>query len=176
MTVYGGQINVTGPIRGAWSWNAEGIYALYGNEVPESLKPDYEDVHSYRIHASVEHSKTAIGMGYWSVSDDKGDITGGIFDTFDPLEEDDLMPYNDQNNAYLWYIDGRAKVGPVSMDIAFGYGKNDALKSYSRELDVWIYYAITPELQLGGYVVWTDYDTDNVASYNRTGASLTYSF
>ena len=176
MTVYGVQLKYNQPLLQEWRLAFEGIVALYGNNVPKSIAPHYEDVTSARLHASIGHDDDRFGIGWFHVSDDRGDINAGIFSAFDPLQEDDLFPYNDNNNCHLLYVDSHLSSGPFSTDIAFGYGRNGAIESYSREFDFWLYYDITPHLQLGGYFIWVKSDAERVLSYNQVGASLTYFF
>ena len=176
MTVYGASAAVSIPVAEGLSWGFNAVGAVYGNEVPKHIEPDYEDVQSYNLHTSVAGSMGHIGVGWWAVSDNRGDITVGMFNAFDPMEEDDLYPFDDRNNAAEFYIDGHAKMAAFSMDFAVSIGQNDALDSYTREVDCWLYYDITTHMQLGGYVAWTDYETDEMPSYTQMGSSLTYSF
>ncbi len=128
------------------------------------------------FHTSVGQGKNTIGVGWYYISDDKGTLNTGVFSAFDPLKEDDLFPYNDQNNCELFFIDSHFEYGSFSTDIAFGYGDNKAIDGYSRELDLWLYYNFTNHVHLGGYLILVDSDSEDLLSYNQFGASLTYSF
>jgi hypothetical protein len=176
MSVYGSTVTAAQPLRDDWKATLTGTGALYVNNVPESIQPDYEDVTSALVHAGVGPAWYGFGVGWFYVSDDRGDINAGIFEAFDPLQEDDLIPFDDRNNCHLYYVDGHCRIGAFSTQVAFGYGKNQALDADSKELDVWLYYNITPHVQLGGYVVWTQYDTDVIDSYNQYGSALSYHF
>ncbi len=176
MTVYGAQLDYNHPLNEQWKLSLEGIFAVYANNVPESIHPDYSDVGSVRLHTAVSHNKNNIGVGWYYLSDDKGDINSGVFSAFDPLKEDDLFPYGDLNNCAVLYVDSHFESGAFSTNIAFGYGQNKAIDAYSQELDVWLYYSITEHLQLGGYLIVVNSDTKGLLDYNRMGTSLTYSF
>jgi hypothetical protein len=176
MTVYGSSASVPLLTTDAFSWSVDAIGAYYVNEVPEALQPNYEDVQEYLLHTSISKANNYIGFGWWAVSDNVGATGQGMFSSFDPMEEDDLMPYDDQNNASEFYIDGHAERAPFSIDFVIAYGKNKNLDSYSREIDCFIYYDITPHMQLGVYVAWADYETDIIPSYTQTGSSLTLNF
>lgn len=176
MTVYGCSAFVPLLTTDAFSWSVDAIGAYYANEFSEALQPDYEDVQEYLLHTSISKGNNYIGFGWWAVSDNVGGTGQGMFSSFDPMEEDDLMPYDDQNNASEFYIDGHAERAPFSVDFVIAYGKNKNLDSYSREIDCFIYYDITPHMQLGVYVAWADYETAIIPSYTQMGSSLTLNF
>ena len=176
MTVYGSSLDLRFALTDILSLGFDSTYAIYANEVPETIKADYEDVSSWIAHASLQHDQFSLGFGWYDVSDDHGDTMAGMFDSIDPMENDDLFPYDDRNNAHLWYIDGKLTIHPILFQAAFASGQNDALKSWSRELDLWLYYNITDYLQWSGYYVWTDYETDVIPSYTQVGSSILYKF
>ncbi len=140
MTVFGTQLMYTKPLQETWQLAFNGIFAIYSNNVPEEIQPDYGDVTSALFHTSVGQGKNTIGVGWYYISDDKGTLNTGVFSAFDPLKEDDLFPYNDQNNCELFFIDSHFEYGSFSTDIAFGYGNNKAIDGYSWYVDLWLYY------------------------------------
>lgn len=176
MTVMGASASAPLLTTDAFTWSVNATGAYYANDYPETLEPEYEDVQEYLLHTSISKGNNHIGFGWWGISDNVGGTGRGMFTSFDPMEEDDLMPYDDQNNASEFYIDGHVEQAPFSIDLVLAYGKNKDLDSYSHEIDFFIFYDITPHMQLGCYVAWADYDTDLLPSYTQMGSSLTLNF
>lgn len=177
MGMYGADFYVKHGLDGGRAVGLEGTLAMYANETPSELQPDYEDVFSWLIHAHVDLSaELTLGIGWYGVSDDQGDITASLFDTFDPLEEDSTVPYNDQNNAQLYYTDATWNYEPVSLSLAYGYGINDAVDMDSHEVDAVLTVKITESLQAAAFASWNHYSGDELSNYTKTGASLIYTY
>ena len=177
MAVGGCEILYEFPISGEFTGEINGIYAYHANQVPRSVEPDYEDVQSALLHLGITRDIISLGGGLYWLSNDRGNIMAGIFDTFDPLEKDDYYPYDDLNHATLYYIDAELSFGPVTMEAAFGLGKNRAHDVDTREFDLWIYWDILPSLELGGYLAWNDFSGEEAdPDYLQSGSSLIFYF
>ncbi|MEA1927993.1 MAG: hypothetical protein U9N73_07280, partial [Candidatus Auribacterota bacterium] len=177
MAVGGCEVIYEIPISEEFTGDINGIYAYHANQVPRSLEPDYEDVQSGLIHLGIDRGFISFGGGLYWISDDRGKITAGIFDTFDPLEEDDYYPYNDLNHVVLYYVDASLDLEPVRVEAAFGAGKDRAQDVDTQEFDLWIYWDILPSLELGGYLTWNDFSGDGAdPDYIQSGSSLTFKF
>jgi len=177
MAVGGGEIIYEIPIAERFIGIINGIYAYHANQVPRSIQPDYEDVQSARIHLGIIRDIISLGGGIYWVSDDRGNIMSGIFDTFDPMEKDTYYPYDDLNHAILYYITASLVCEPVTVETAFGMGKNKAHDVDTREFDLWIYWDIVPSLEWGGYLTWNDFSGANAdPDFIQSGSSLTFKF
>lgn len=179
LAVYGSTITWSQPLRGhddAWRWELETILAYYRNQVPAALQPDYQDVWSGRIHAQIHRSDFSVGAGAYWIGDRRNDTGAGLFTDFDPMQEDDLYPYNDRNNLHLFYLDGAFSLGKLALKPALGVGRNQALSSNSLEFDLLVEYPLTPRITLAGYVVHVDFSRDVMPNYSKIGTSLSYAF
>lgn len=154
-----------------------GIYAYHANQVPSSLESGYEDVQSALVQLSVVRDIVLLGGGVYWLSKDRGDIMAGIFDTFDPLEEDDYYPYDDLNHATLYYLIAALEWESITLEAAFGMGKNRAYDVDTREFDLWLNWNILPSLEIGGYLAWNDFSGDDAEpDYIQSGSSLSFNF
>jgi hypothetical protein len=176
MTVYGCSLAVSNRLNEEWSWGVNGTYALYENHAPTELFPDYEDVQSWLLHGAMAWREGSFGLGWYGVSDDQGNLTASMFNTFDPMQDGNLFPLNDENDASLFYADANWTYQSFRLKTLLGIGKNHAVDSRATEFDLWLYYNVTPSLLLSGYLVRTDYSNDDIADYTKTGASVTYVF
>ena len=177
MAVGGGAVIYEIPIAERFIGIINGIYAYHANQVPRSIQPDYEDVQSARIHLGIIRDIISLGGGIYWVSDDRGNIMSGIFDTFDPMEKDTYYPYDDLNHAILYYITASLVCEPVTVETAFGMGKNKAHDVDTREFDLWIYWDIVPSLEWGGYLTWNDFSGANAdPDFIQSGSSLLLKF
>jgi hypothetical protein len=177
MAVGGCEVIYEFPIAEKFIGVINGIYAYHANQVPRSIKPEYEDVQSALFHLGVASDFFSLGGGIYWLSDDQGNIMAGIFDTFDPLEKDTYYPFYDQNHAALYYIDATICFEPITVEAAFGMGKNWAHDVVTREFDLWIYWDILPSLELGGYLTWNDFSGDEaLPDFIQSGSSLLLKF
>ncbi len=176
MGVLGAQAASAIALDESWGLDFTGIYAFHGNMVPEALEPDYEDVQELLLHAGAAWEMLSLGLGWYWLSDDRGDITAGVFDSFDPLQEDDYYPFDDTNHASLFYLDAGVCLEPVTLEVLWGAGKNRAYDVRTRELNIWAYWDILASVELGAYFIWTDYDGGLISDYTRFGTSLTLNF
>jgi hypothetical protein len=154
----------------------DGTVARYGNDAPEASYPDYEDVHSWRLHAYYGTTAAQAGAGWFGVSDDLLDLGKDVFDWFDPMTVDSTMPYDDRNNAQLWYVDGTWTVGGAQLTARYGFGKNRAIGIESHEIDLLAEYALTPSLNFSAFVAYNAYSGNELSDYSRVGmvARLSY--
>lgn len=150
MAVGGCEVIYEIPIADKFIGVINGIYAYHANQVPNSIEPDYEDVQSALIHLGIIRDIISFGGGIYWLSDDRGNIMAGIFNTFDPLEKDTYYPFYDLNHATLYYLTASFVCEPITVEAAFGMGKNWAHDVVTREFDLWIYWDILPSLELGG--------------------------
>jgi len=177
MAVGGCEASYEIPISDEFVGIIDGIYAYHANLVPRSIQPDYEDVQSALIHMGVVQDIISFGGGVYWLSDDHGNIMAGIFDSFDPLEKDTYYPFYDQNDAILYYIDATLSFNPVTVETAFGMGKDRANNVDTAEFDIWVYWDILPSLELGGYLCWNDFSgTGALPDFIQSGSSLTLKF
>ncbi len=177
MAVGGCEVITEIPITEGFTGVITGIYAYHANQVPRSVKPEYEDVQSALFHLGVNSDFISLGGGIYWLSDDQGNIMAGIFDTFDPMEKDTYYPFYDRNHATLYYLDATLSLEPVTVETAFGMGKNRAHNVETRELDLWIYWDIPPSLELGGYLTWNDFSGDEAfPDFIQSGSSLLLKF
>lgn len=157
-------------------WKTELILAYYQNHFPLPIAPDYQDVWSGRIHSGIEHEDFTAGLGIFWIGDGLLDTGAGLFANFDPLQEDDLYPFNDQNHAHLFYIDSSAKLGKLTVQTALGIGRNDAISRDSVELDLFFSYPLSKRAVLAGYLVRVDFSGDEPPNYTKIGTSIRYAF
>ena len=144
--------------------------------MPRQIKPDYGDVWSARLHTGLVGERFSAGGGVYFVGNGRIDINAGLFGTFDPLVEDNLYPLNDRNNTYLFYLNGSAKLGRLTLNPAIGIGRNDAVHADSLEIDLLFDLPITKRLSLGGYAVYVDFSKASNISYMQLGTTLSLSF
>lgn len=176
MAVVGCELLGAVPLDGEWSLGFDGIYAYHGNLVPDSIAPGYENVDELLLHGCLAWRSFSLGAGWYWISDDRGDIMAGLFDTFDPLEKDDYYPYDDLNDASEVYLDFQADFDPVRLELYWAWGKNRAYDVRTQEFNLWAYWDIVESLELAGFLVWTDYDAGDIPDYNQFGSSLVFKF
>jgi hypothetical protein len=128
------------------------------------------------VHTGPLGERFSAGGGVYLVGNGRIDLTAGLFGTFDPLVEDDLYPLNDRNNAYLFYLDGSAKLGRLTLNPAIGIGRNDAVDTDSLEVDPLFDPPITKQLSLSGYAVYVDFSVPVEYNYYTLGTALSLSF
>ena len=104
------------------------------------------------------------------------DLTAGLFGTFDPLVEDNLYPLNDLNNAYLFYLNGSATLGRLTLSPAIGIGRNNAVDADSLEIDLLFNRPTSKQLSLSGYAVYVDFSVPVDYHYYKLGTALSLSF
>ncbi|MEM0965984.1 MAG: hypothetical protein AAGJ81_07555 [Verrucomicrobiota bacterium] len=158
------------------TWETNLILAYYDNLISSSIEPDYGSVLSGLIHTGIETEQYSFGAGIFYVSDNNIDINAGVFTAFDPLQEDDLYPFNDENDLLLFYLDGSVTFGDFTLNPAFGFGKNYALESDSLELDLLFTYDLPGGFSLEGFFVAVDFSNHPIPDYNVYGALIDYSF
>ncbi|NCD33455.1 MAG: hypothetical protein EOL87_08585 [Spartobacteria bacterium] len=177
MTVLGCSADYSYDISSESSVDFQGIYARYGNNVPESVAPDYDDcVHSWLLHVAWNYDIYTVGAGTFGLSDNKGEVSIGIFDTFDPMTEDSSIIYDANNHASLYYVDASIDLNRVEITAAYGYGDNQAIDCQSNEIDMNFTFHLTTSVALEAYLAWNNYSDGKVADYTQMGTSLTYRF
>lgn len=178
LAVYGSTFKLSCALGGSdnrWQWHSETILAYYENQVPVALQPDYEDVRAARLHTSLQAPERALGIGLYWLSDDRNDIGAGLFSDLDPLQEDDLYPYNDENHVTLVYATGRMDLDELRLRSTIGIGRNAAVGADSVEIDLFFDYALNSQLTLSGYFVHVDFSAE-LPDYSTVGTSLSYNF
>lgn len=179
MAVVGSTFNLSldlPPARDTRRWDSELIMAYHHNLVPRQIEPAYGDVWFARLHTGLVGERFSAGGGVYWLGKGRIDITTGLFGTFDPLLEDDLYPANDLNNAYLFYLDGSAKLGRLTLSPAIGIGRNQAVDADSLEIDLLFDLALGKQLSLSGYAVYVDFSVPVEYNYYKFGAALSLSF
>ena len=154
----------------------DGTVAVYGNQTPREIEPDYQDVYSWLLHGYYAFSDIKLGLGWYGVSNHRGDLGAGIFDWIDPLIVDDTMPYDDYNNAQLYYTDAKIKLTRCDIVLRYGYGNNRAYHIKSHEINALVFYHITESVQLSAFVSWNRYSGDMLSDYTRIGSVLRYTY
>jgi len=179
MAVVGSTLNLSldlPPARGTRRWDSELIMAYHYNLVPRQIEPAYGDVWSARVHTGLVGERFSAGGGVYWLGNGRIDLTAGLFGTFDPLVEDNLYPLNDLNNAYLFYLNGSAKLGQLTLSPAIGIGRNNAVDADSLEIDLLFDLPISKQLSLSGYAVYVDFSLPVEHNYYKLGAALSLSF
>ncbi|NCC53273.1 MAG: hypothetical protein EOM20_18955 [Spartobacteria bacterium] len=176
MMLYGTDINLAHTVAEGQSIGLDAILAMYGNKTPDEGMADYGDVFSWLAHVGYTVDNITAGIGWYGVSDDEAHIAAGIFDTFDPLDEDMTIPYDDQNHAQLYYVDLNASFKAVTIALAYGYGVNKAVDVDSHEIDAALTGNITPSVQWAVFSTYNRYSGDLLSNYLKSGLSLTYSY
>lgn len=157
-------------------WDSELAFAYHHNLVPGRIEPGYGDVWSARLHTGVVGERFSAGGGVYWLGNGRIDLTAGLFGTFDPLVEDDLYPLNDLNNAYLFYLNGSAKLGRLKLKPAIGVGRNDAVDADSLEIDLLFDLPLSKQLSLSGYAVYVKFSVPVDYNYYKFGTALSLSF
>ncbi|MBC2604084.1 hypothetical protein [Puniceicoccus vermicola] len=157
-------------------WDTQLILAIYDNQVPTSIEPDYEDAWGGLLYTGLAFERYSLGGGVYWISDNTIDTGAGAFHIFDPLKEDNLYPYNNQNDFELYYLKGSATFGDLTINPAIGIGRNHAIESDSIEIDVLFNYDLPGNFQLEGYFVYVDFEKDIFPSYFLGGATIGYNF
>ncbi len=177
MAMYGADLYVAHKLDEERTVGMNATMVVYGNETPHEVQPDYDDVFSWLVHSYVTlNTNLMLGLGWYGVSDDRGNIAAGLFDTFDPLEEDRTIPYNDQNNAQLYYADATWSFDPFDFTLVYGYGVNDAIGVRSHEVDAVLSVELTESLQAKAFATYNTYSGDEVSDYTKMGLSLIYTY
>jgi hypothetical protein len=164
------------PARGKRRWDNELILAYHHNLVPSQVEPGYGDVWSARLHTGLVGEQFSAGGGLYWLGNGRIDLTAGLFGTFDPLVEDDLYPLNDLNHAYLFYLNGSAKLGRLTLSPAIGIGRNQAVDADSLEIDLLFDLPLSKHLSLSGYIVHVDFSVPVEYNYYKFGTALSLSF
>jgi hypothetical protein len=164
------------PARGKRRWDNELILAYHHNLVPSQVAPGYGDVWSARLHTGLVGEQFSAGGGLYWLGNGRIDLTAGLFGTFDPLVEDDLYPLNDLNHSYLFYLNGSAKLGRLTLSPAIGIGRNQAVDADSLEIDLLFDLPLSKHLSLSGYVVHVDFSVPVEYNYYKFGTALSLSF
>jgi len=179
MAVVGSTLNLSldlPPARGTRRWDSELIMAYHYNLVPRQIEPAYGDVWSARVHTGLVGERFSAGGGVYWLGNGRIDLTAGLFGTFDPLVEDNLYPLNDLNNAYLFYLNGSAKLGQLTLNPAIGIGRNQAVDADSLEIDLLFDLPITKQLTLSGYALYVDFSVPVAYNYYQLGTAFSLSF
>ena len=124
------------------------------------------------MHTGLVGERFSAGGGVYWLGNGRIDLTAGLFGTFDPLVEDNLYPLNDRNNAYLFYLNGSAKLGRLTLNPAIGIGRNNAVHADSLEIDLLFDLPISKRLSLGGYAVYVDFSVAVKYNYMKFGTAL----
>jgi hypothetical protein len=164
------------PARGKRRWDTELILAYHHNLVPAQVEPGYGDVWSARLHTGLVGESFSAGGGIYALGNGRIDLSAGLFGTFDPLVEDDLYPLNDRNDAYLFYLNGSAQLGRLTLSPAIGIGRNEAVDADSLEIDLLFDLPISRRLSLSGYAVYVDFSVPVEYNYYTFGTALNLSF
>lgn len=158
------------------SWQSQLILALYDNLVSASIEPEYEDAWGGLFHTGLVLENYAVGGGIYWISDDTIDTGAGAFHIFDPLKEDNLYPLNDQNDFILFYLNGSATFGNLTIEPALGIGHNSAVDSDSLEINLLFDYQLPGNFELAGYVVYVEFEKSDLPNYSIVGATIGYNF
>ena len=166
------------PLANSARLEVDGTLAVYGNQTPASIKPDYEDVWSWIIHAKYRQGAWRYGLGWFGVGNQRGNLGTGIFDWFDPMTVDETMPFDDNNNAQLYFATLDYTAGPWRVVSRLGFGVNRAIDVDSRELNVFTYYDFNERLTAGAFVSYNRYSEGivDLPRYTRSGFILDYKF
>lgn len=177
--VYGVQAEYGHPLEGPGpnaQWASELIVAYYDNLAPASVEPDYEDLWVGRIHTGYESDTWSAGAGFFWMGDGRVNTEAGLFTTFDPLKDDDLDPFNDQNNTYLFYLNATVQIDSLTLQPAIGYGRNRAEEADVLEIDFLFSWDLPGDFVFEGYLVHSDFGPEVLPSYTESGVSLAYEF
>lgn len=162
--------------RKSASWQSELILTYYDNQTPSSINADYGNLWVGRLHTGYESASWSAGAGFYWLGDNALDTTAGLFNAFDPLKEDDLYPLNDQNDAYLFYLNGSLTLGSFVLEPAIGLGRNDAVAADSLEINFLFTWDLPGNFEAAGYLVHVDFTKDVLPNYTVGGVSLAYDF
>ncbi len=176
MLLYGADADLPVEIAEGRTVGLDGTFSVYGNKTPRDIEPDYQDVYSWLIHGYYAFNDIKLGLGWYGVSNHRGDLGAGIFDWIDPLTVDETMPYDDYNNAQLYYTDAKIKLAPCDIVLRYGYGNNKAYDIKSHEINALVFYNITKSVQLSAFVSWNRYSGDMLSDYTRIGSVLRYTY
>lgn len=165
-------------------WRTEVIGAFHENEATSSVTEANDfDSHasSGRIFTGLESNQGSIGVGAYALSDDKLNLDPGAFSHFDPLNDDDLFPFNDENDAQLFYTKGTYSLGSLDLEAHFGAGRNSSrdVSSDSYEVDLTAVYHFSKKLSLKieySTVQFENQDVRDGGDYQKGGGMLRYTF
>jgi hypothetical protein len=176
MLLHGIDAAYTQTLANGHSLGIDGTLAIYGNRTPRDVQPDYEDVLSWLIHAAYGLDDVTLGLGWYGVSDHRGDLGAGIFDWIDPMTVDEIMPYDDHNHARLLFADALLDLAPLELEVRYGHGVNRALDMNSQELNLMARYAFTPRLKLSSLIAYNRYTGRRLPDHTRAGLLLTLAY
>jgi len=179
MAFYGATFDSSIPVNSIAEgslWETSLILSIYDNQVSASIQPEYEDAWGGLFETGLDLGNYGLAIGTYWISDDTIDTGAGAFNIFDPLKEDDLYPFNDQNDFQLYYAKGRVVLGDLTLYPAIGIGRNYALESDSLELDLLFEYQLPGNFELEGYLVYVDFERDVLPNFLVGGFTLGYGF
>jgi len=175
MLVYGATFDSSVPVSDSLKWGVDAIFARYNNKTPKSVA-DYDNVNEWLVHTSLGGDVFSLGLGWFAVGNSALDTTAGIFNNFDPLENDDLDTAGPGNDVNLYYIDSTITLDPVKLSLAYGRTDNQSVDSNSDEIDVFFTVDITESTKLEGYITWMSFSSDAYDNYFKGGTTLSYYF
>lgn len=117
-----------------------------------------------------------VGIGWHGVNRRRGNLGAGLFFWIDPLTVDDTIPYDDRNDAQLFYADARIKRESLDLTLRYGYGINRAIEANSHEINILAYYTLTKSWTWGWLMSINVYSGEDLPDYTRVGTILTYAF
>tara|TARA_R100000027_G_scaffold67263_1_gene65297 strand:+ start:23398 stop:24636 length:1239 start_codon:yes stop_codon:yes gene_type:complete len=179
MIYYGATFNASVPTDSLAEksyWETNLILAIYDNQVPKAIEPDYEDARGGLLYTGLAFEEYTLGGGIYWISDDTINTGAGAFNIFDPLKQDDLYPYNDENDMLLFYLKASAQWGNLTVYPAVGIGRNYAVDSDSLELDLLLRYDLPGNFVLEGYLIYVEFEDSTLANYSIGGATIGYNF
>jgi len=175
MLVYGGKFDTSLPVNDKLKWDVDGIFARYNNQTPDAVA-DYSSVNEWLIHTSLGGDVFSVGVGWFAVGRQTADTGAGMFNNIDPLQNDDIVPQNPENDVNLYYIDSKVTLSPVVLTMAYGHADNRGVDCNSDEIDIFFTVDITQSITLDGYITWMNFDSDAYENYFKGGTTISYHF
>jgi hypothetical protein len=165
-------------------WKTEVVGAFHENEaIPSVTAANDYDSHasSGRFFTALENDRASLGVGVYALSDDKLKLDPGAFSHFDPLDDDDLFPFNDENDAQLFYTKATYTLGALDLSAHFGAGRNSsaAVRSDSYEIDLQATYHFSKHLMLEAKYSTVQFENQEVrdgGDYHKARGMLRYTF
>ena len=153
---------------------AEGNWAMYNEDTPDSVSDTDQDWSNYLISSYINNDMFSLTCGYWATSDDEPVGQSIILDNFSPMEElEDAW-----QDHHLWFVELGVTFDPAELSLIYGdltddfeNGANDA-----REITFIAQVNITKNMSFEAVCSDVAYDNASENDYTKYSLEIVYTF
>jgi len=198
-TSVGASFNAEHPVNSLLTLGLNGAWVTHLEDTPDELWPHDEDFQQRLIHAYGKVKGLQLGLGYYSISDDRIIFNGPpgsgqferdfkdtfVMDEFDPMEED-IGKYGEQQGGGTIFADAGYSCGPFSLEVIYGVvdgaaaavGNTETDDGAGSELNVTLGVDVAKNLEAELFYadIQDDFADDGESGFDMLGGAISYSF